>query len=115
MNSENNNFCIKDNILYSKDMDTLYLCADKNKKEISIPETVKYIYPYAFDLCTKLRTIEIPEGVNYIGTGAFAMCKKLKRLTIRNKNAYLGPVAFKGCSKQLKVYSNDGTRLNWKF
>ena len=49
-----------------------------------IPDTVKVIGPYAFDICATITSIHIPSGVNSIGEGAFRACSGLESAEIPN-------------------------------
>ena len=49
---------------------------------VTIPSTVRQIYPDAFNSCESLASVTISEGVTFIGYMAFAHCPALTDLTI---------------------------------
>ena len=57
---------------------------DKSVEEISIPETVNSIGPYAFYGCTSLRHVYIPKSVTYIDKRAFAGCTLLDDIVLES-------------------------------
>ena len=70
--------------------------ADELKK-IVIPNSVTYIYSYAFGSLTNLESIVIPDSVIYIGDNSFANCKNLSDIQIAESALLqLKPSAFIG-------------------
>lgn len=63
-------------------------------KTIEIPDGVKEIEPYAFDMCTSLTEIVVPGSVKRIGMYAFAGCTSLKRVKLCEGVIELGGGAF---------------------
>lgn len=61
-----------------------------------IPKEVDYIVDYAFQGCTKLKSIELHDGIKFIGCYAFAGCTNLQNITIP-EGAEIGYNAFKDC------------------
>ncbi|MBQ8294914.1 MAG: collagen-like protein [Clostridia bacterium] len=67
------------NILFSKDMTTLYWYNQElNIQEYAVPETVTKIASYAFAGNIYLHKVIIPASVTYIGANSFEGCKNLK-------------------------------------
>lgn len=73
VDSENKFFCVKDNILYNSYMSSL-LFATKNIESANIPDSVKSISDWAFEGCSKLRSMSLLDSVQNIGKEAFAGC-----------------------------------------
>lgn len=75
---------------------------DKEKATYDIPETVRCIYPRAFQGC-KLTSIVIPDRVTDIGKEAFDSCTELKSLKIGKSVICIQICAFYRCSSLEKV------------
>lgn len=73
---------------------------------ISIPQSVRSIFDYAFFDCEGLRTIEIPDGVNVIGFRAFWDCDNLTSVTISKSVRHIDQQAFGYC-RNLATISVD--------
>ena len=67
-------------------------------KNVTIPDTVKTIEPYAFRLCKTLETVKIGANVESIGKYAFANCSALSSVDIPNSVKNIGIYAFYNCS-----------------
>ena len=72
-------------------------------ENITIPETVEYIGPYAFESCVKLKEITIPASVTAIEEGAFSYCMNLETLNLGDELEYIGLRALEG-TKVKSVY-----------
>ena len=59
---------------------------------------VTTIGAYAFESCTKLRSISIPDTVTSIGTSAFTGCKSIPEIKIPDSVTKIGSLAFENCS-----------------
>ena len=76
--AENNqNFTAKDDILYTKDFNTLLKCPETKRGELKIDELTKSISKNAFERCLGLKSVTIPKSVSSIGNNAFFDCKIL--------------------------------------
>lgn len=85
-------------ILYSKDMQTLYCCPEKNKvTSIKLGANVQNISEYAFHSCKNLVQIEIPNSIKSIGSNIFEGCSALSKVNIPNSLSYIPRDAFKDC------------------
>ena len=65
-------------------------------KNITIPETVKYINASAFYGCGSLSSIKLPESLTKIGESAFQDCLPLINLSLNSSVTNIGKNAFKG-------------------
>ena len=92
----NQNFMVKDECLYSRDVSTLYWCP-VGKSAISIPNSVTKIKGSAFEECTGLTDIVIPNSVTEIGANAFRNCQGLASLTLGSSVTSIGELAFYCC------------------
>ncbi|MCM1533088.1 MAG: leucine-rich repeat protein [Corallococcus sp.] len=66
--------------------------------ELTIPNTVTEIKPYAFYGCTSITSVTIPDSVTSIGSAAFYSCSNLTTVTIGNSVQTIGSYAFYGCA-----------------
>ncbi len=97
--SENSErFAAIDNVLYSKNIDTVYFVLKTLSGEFIIPNSVTSIGDFAFRGCTGLTSIMIPDSVTSIGNFAFSGCTGLTSITIPNTVTYIGDLAFYGCT-----------------
>ena len=61
------------------------------------PDSVQHIDDYAFNLCSRLKTIYLPEGLLSIGARCFQDCTDLTLLHIPDSVREIGEAAFKRC------------------
>lgn len=95
-NTENEEYTVVDNIVYTKDMKTIVKCnrtGEENRKVV-IPDTVTEIWNYAFANNSEITELEIPGSVKKIGACAFASCVNLRSLKIENGVKELGNTCF---------------------
>lgn len=62
--------------------------------EITLPDSIKYIEPFAFNNCSNLYSINIPKDIRYIGAFSLAKCSSLDTLTVDCPDAVIGTGAF---------------------
>lgn len=103
VSASNPAFTAKDNILYSKDMHTVYFCPRvKNLDSYTIPSTITTIFEAAFS-GIGIKTLKLPSGVKQIGESAFKGCDALESVTIPEGVTSIGSFAFCGCEQLTKV------------
>ncbi|MCX6307346.1 MAG: leucine-rich repeat domain-containing protein, partial [Bacteroidia bacterium] len=74
-------------VLYSKMMDTLFICPGKKSGTFTIPSTVRLIGSNAFHKCSLLtNNIQIPKLIDYIGYNAFYGCQALSSFSVEYGN-----------------------------
>lgn len=117
--SENDNFIVKDGIVYDKSF-THMLCATDRAvgEDFCVPDGithinrgvfsgckslkkvdfngVTYIDKSSFTNCVGLNDVYIPDGVTYIGEWAFSYCVNMKKISI-NRKTYVDKNAFNEC------------------
>ncbi len=88
-----------DGILFTRDMDVIHTFpAGNGLTEYCIPNSVKYIGDFAFDMCSFLKLVIIPGSVESIGENAFSFCKSLESIEIPDSVTYIEKYAFNQCS-----------------
>ena len=100
---DNPNFKAVDNILYSKNGETLVWCAP-GKGKVVIPDSVRTINNDAFNECADLTSVTVGSGVEYISENPFPYRGTLTNITISPDNQNYKAI-------DNVVYSKDGTKL----
>lgn len=108
VDSSNSSYRSIDDILYSKDGDTLFYCALTRQGCVSIPDGVRYICDNAFASCKGLEAIVLPSSTLSIGTSAFDDCINLRSVEIPDSVLVLESYSFSGCTnlKDIKLGVN---------
>jgi hypothetical protein len=89
VSSSNANYASNNGSLYSKKIDTLFICPAKKTGTFTIPSTVRLIGSHAFYKCTALTgNLQIPKLVDYIGYYCFWGCDNLSSYSVETGNAY---------------------------
>lgn len=89
VSASNPNFASLNGVLYSKKIDTLYICPAKKSGTFTIPSTVRLIGSHAFYKCTALTgNLQIPKLVDYIGYYSFWGCDNLSSFSVENGNGF---------------------------
>lgn len=97
VSADNENYCVKDGVLFNKDQTMLVAYPGGKGSVYSISDGVTCVGENAFDGCKNLTNIMIPYGVIVIGPGAFAGCS-LTNVTIPATVTRIEHYAFAGCS-----------------
>jgi len=115
VDSNNKSYLAKDNVLYSKNMDTLVYCAPQKTGKLSVSASVRYIMASAFD-CSRLTEVVLPEGILRIDDGAFAGAENLKKLNLPASLVTISEDAFRvgdyeewGGLKNVTIYAPYGS------
>ena len=96
--SNNKNFIVLDDMLFSSDKTILFRCPT-NKRTVCLPEELRYISEYAFYNCRYLTKIEIPSNVTYIGNDAFGRCESLREIHLPEALTKINQDTFSLCSE----------------
>lgn len=83
-----------------------YACG-KNQQQLTIPENIKEIMPFAFSGATKLTYVDLNK-VETVGQSAFAGCKNLYTLLIPGNVETIGSEAFTNVAKGIR------TQVDWE-
>jgi len=73
-----------------------------------LPESVRLIDDYAFELCRNLKELRMHEGVEYIGQSAFYRCAQLERIRLPKSLRVIGDSAFMGCFRLTEMEIPEG-------
>lgn len=78
----------------------------KDLIEITIPDSMRYIAPEAFDLCVSLKHIVLPSALEFIPDGLFLGCHQLEEVVIPDKATVIRNDAFMDCEnlKSVKLH-----------
>ena len=98
ISDKNTEFKTVNGVLYSKDMTVLYRYpAGRTAHKFSIPATVKYIAPYAFEDARNLREVHFPSGLLSVGEHAFEDCSNLTSVYLPDTTTAIEDSSFAGC------------------
>jgi len=105
VNSSNSRFSSVDGMLYSKQVDTLFICPAGITGQLTLPGTLKLIGSHAFYGCSKLTgNMNIPATTDYIGYYAFNGCTSIATYTVSPGNNWFSSV-------NSALYSKNTDRL----
>ena len=112
VSKSNQNFCLKDGILYDKDARTLLICPNK-KAEVVVPKTVEVIGEGAFEFRNDLAKVSFEEGsvLHTISKGAFYTTQGLKSIVIPKSVVRICENAFDLSGSLESVTFEDGSNL----
>lgn len=103
-------FASVNGVMFDKKKTKLLAVGNGRKGHYEIPGTTTEIGPFAFSLCTNLKSVAIPDSVTDIGGrhgGVFQGCKSLERVNIPETVTNVGQKTFQDCSslKEIKIPS----------
>lgn len=91
------NFVIKDGVLFSSDMKTLFFALPyEDLGNYVCPDSVEEIKPLAFYECASLTGFTFSNKVKIVPQGVFVLCTQLKELTIPDSVTQLGAALITG-------------------
>lgn len=107
--SDNDNYIIKDKMLYSSNGETL-LCypAGLSQTKVTIPDGTKYIDASAFFSASKIEEITFDTDLLEIGEGAFDFCDNLIKIEIPQNVTKIDSMSFSDCKNLREVYLPEG-------
>ncbi len=109
IDGENSPFCVADNVLFTKDMQTLVQYpAGLPAESYTIPDSVTTIGHNAFDQAVHLTNMVIPESVTAIETSAFYGCEALTGITLPESLTTLGTWVFGRCYALTSIVIPEG-------
>ena len=99
-------FSSVDGVMLDKQKTKLLVVGAGRQGDYVVPKIITSIGPYAFSLCTNLKSVVIPKGVTDIGghTGSvFLGCKNLERVEIPNTVTNIGQKTFQDCTSLKEI------------
>ena len=122
VDSENEYYTVKDNVLFTKDMKKLVCYTWKevtynNKSKVEtfsyeIPEGVEEIGNAAF-VCEQLSEVKFPNSLKKIGSMAFSSCSFMKTLNLPDSLETIGSGAFNGAFRRNEISIHIGAGVNY--
>lgn len=95
-------------VLYSKNMEILYLCPPRFSGSYVIPNGVKRIAAEAFRNCCNLTSVTIPDGMMIVEEMTFWNCPRLKWVSFPSDLKKIDFGAFNGCSSLIEINLPEG-------
>ena len=112
VDTENQNFCSVDGVLFNKSMTELISYPPRKfGTSYTIPDNVTTICDNAFEDCTSLTNITISNTVTTIGECAFRGCYNLTSVTIPDGVTAIGDEAFAACYNLMYVTFDGNSQL----
>jgi len=96
--ASNPHLCVKDNVVFNREMSSLIMCAPGKSGECIVPDEVKRIEDTAFSECEKMTKVVLPQTITYIGKDAFCYCRGLHEISLPNGIKEIQYGAFRECS-----------------
>ncbi|NBH15632.1 hypothetical protein D3Z36_16085 [Lachnospiraceae bacterium] len=112
VDEDNENYCSRGGILYSKSLDSLIRCPVGKKGNVTIPKneqgiavTIDY---NAFRDCTAITSVTAEERIISIGSSAFSDCSSLTSVTAEKGIGKIAASAFRNCSNLVDIGARIG-------
>ena len=109
ISEENEYYTVVDDVLFSKDMKTLYWCPD-TKTQYVVPDGVVHIADRAFWDNKKLKNITFPDSLISIGSSAFGSTS-LEEVIFPENLISISAYAFYNCKTLSKVEFNENLEV----
>ncbi|MDR1320711.1 MAG: leucine-rich repeat domain-containing protein [Gracilibacteraceae bacterium] len=101
---KNENYTVKDGVLFTADMKTLVWYPPQRKESAyTIPSGVTAIGAGAFSACGALASVTVPYSVTSIGNRAFVCCDKLTDIDMPGGLTSIGSEAFSCCLRLVNI------------
>ena len=84
-------------MLYDKSVSELIACP-RLKDEITIPDGIQTISPFAFYSCQNLRVINMPNSITMLGEAGFWGCNSLTDINFSDNITFIDDNAFWECT-----------------
>ena len=98
VDSSNTKYGSADNMIYTKDTNSLVCVAPGLAGSVTIPANVQAIGDEAFSGCTKLESVTIPNGITKIERNTFRGCTGLTTISLPASISQLVDNPFSGCT-----------------
>ena len=106
IDENNQNYMIRDDILYSKDGKKIITCLKKIKGSYVVEKDVEIIGNLAFYNQNEMTQIELPQGLKQIDTQAFGYCDLLTRIEVPSSITTLNAFSFDANNNLTEIIIN---------
>lgn len=112
VSDKNASYCVKDGVLYSKDMTTLVRYPEsKAGTAFTVPDGVKVIGSDAFSSCNNLTSLTLPTSVTTLERFSVYACENLKSIKLPSKLDSIGDFAFAYCTSLTEMTVPEGVKV----
>ena len=94
---------INNKYLLSKDEKTLYFVSKSATDILDFPDSIEYIYNYAFSYCNNLKEVILKDGLKSIGYYGFYVCDNLEKVEIPSSIEKIENNAFSNAKKLTNI------------
>ena len=101
-----------DNVLFNKDVTTVYCVPASRTGSYTLPETVKITAPYSFYYDKYLTAVILPQSLEDIQMNSFYSCNSLAGIEIPSNVTNIGRKAFENCYSMANVTFAAGSKLH---
>lgn len=99
-------------VIYDKNKEKLIeVIPGKKKEKVNIPDTVTYIYPYAFYGCDTVKSVTLSSNIKEIPAFAFSNAKGIKEIVIPYSVETIDTKAFENCVNLRNVEIPESVRF----
>lgn len=109
VNDGNLNFASENDLLFTRNKDSLLICPLSKSGELFVPESTKYIGYSAFEGCSYLTDVILPKSLLTIDKYAFQDCTGLTRVRLSPNIISIGTAAFYNCTTLQKIETESIT------
>lgn len=98
-------------LLINKVKNSLHTCLYKGTKNVTVPEGIKEIEPYAFLACRWTESLKLPASVETIGQTAFSEMVSLKEIEIPEKVQTIPRYCISDCKELTKITLGKNVKM----
>ena len=111
VDEENTAYASVDNVLFDKNITTVYCVPSPRSGSYTLPETVTVTAQYSFYYDIFLTTVVLPEGLTDIQENSFYNCSLLADIEIPANVTNIGRQAFENCYNLAAVSIGENSKL----
>lgn len=103
VDADNSHYVVRNNMLFSHELDTLFCCNENVGENVVLPENVQVIAPLAAQYNDGLRRITLSPTLIEIGESAFGNCANLENVSFPASLCIMGDNVFEDCFKLQQI------------
>lgn len=103
VDADNSHYVVRNNMLFSHELDTLFCCNENVGENVVLPENVQVIAPLAAQYNDRLRRITLSSTLIEIGESAFGNCGNLEDVSLPASLCVMGDNVFEDCFKLQQI------------